>query len=62
MNGMTYLVYDGGELLAGFVSLCVAVTFIEEWRTNSNIPVDLVDANTGEVIDTYVNDCWENGD
>lgn len=58
----TYYVYDGGDLLAGFISLAVAVTFVEDWRPNSEIPMYLVDAATGEVVDTYVNGAWDTGD
>ena len=58
---MTYYVYDCGELLAGFVSLATAVNFIEGWRFDSPIPVDLVAADTGEVMDTWVNGAWEYG-
>lgn len=65
MNELNYLVYDGGDLLCGFVSLCTAVTFCEEWRhpnADRPIPVYLVDPTTGEVINTWVNGVWENGD
>lgn len=64
MNEFNYFIYDGGQLLAGFVSLCTAVTFCEEWRhgdTAKDIPVDLVDAHTGEVVDTWRGNRWENG-
>ena len=61
MNELIYHVYDRGELIAGFPSLCTAVNFCEEWRHTSDIPVDLVDGNTGEVVDTYLNGKWENG-
>lgn len=60
MNDFMYYIYDRGELLAGFVSLCTAVTFCEEW-TNSNRNIDLVDSSTGEIIDTWANGQWENG-
>lgn len=60
MNDFTYYIYDQGELLAGFVSLCAAVTFCEEW-TNSPRNIDLVDSNTGEIIDTWADGHWENG-
>ncbi len=62
MNEFVYYVYDGGDLLAAFVSLCTTVNFIEGWRGNSSIPMDMVDAHTGEVVDTWVNGKWENGD
>lgn len=62
MNDFTYYVYDGSNLVCGFVSLCAATTFIEEWRHNSPVPVSLVDPSTGEVVDTWVNGEWENGD
>lgn len=61
MSGMIYLVYDDGILLAGFMSLVVALNFIENWRTDSDVAVDLVDAATSEVVDTWVNGKWENG-
>jgi hypothetical protein len=60
MNEFTYLVYDGGELTAEFTFLCTAVNFCEGWRANSVAPVDLVDAKTGEVVDTWVEGEWEN--
>lgn len=62
MNEFMYLVYDGGDLLAGFVSLATTVTFMEGYRFDSPIAMDMVDAHTGEVIDTWVNGKWENGD
>lgn len=62
MNELIYLVYDEDNLICGFVSLCAVVTFMEEYRANSEIPMYLVDASTGEVIDTWVNGAWENGD
>lgn len=62
MNDIIYLVYDGGDLVAGFVSLAAVVNFIEDWRHDSAVPVDLVDAKTGEVIDTWVNGRWDTGD
>lgn len=58
MNEIHYFVYENGDMLAGFATLCTAVTFIEDWRSDS-IPVDLIAANTGEVIDTYVNGAWQ---
>ena len=65
MSEFNYFIYDGADLIAGFVSLCTAVTFCEEWRHgdtfSANIPVDLVDAHTGEVVDTWQNNRWENG-
>lgn len=60
MNDFMYYVFDQGILVAGFVSLCTAVTFCEEW-TNSARHIDLVDPTTGEVIDTWANGRWENG-
>lgn len=62
MDEFIYFVYDGGDLLAGFAMFVTAVNFAESWRTNSDMPVMLVYSRTGEVIDTYVNDHWENGD
>lgn len=62
MNEIIYLVYDGNELVGGFVSLAVAVDFAENWRLTEDAPVHLVDAHTGEVVDTWVNSRWENGD
>ena len=65
MTEFNYFIYDGGDLIAAFVSLCTAVSFCEEWRhgdTAKPIPVNLVDPNTGEVIDTWLNGRWENGD
>lgn len=56
-----YEVYDDGVLVAGFVSLATAVDFAENWRHDSTIPVDLVAINTSEVIDTWANGKWENG-
>lgn len=59
-----YYVYDGGDLIAGFVSLCTAISFAEEWRsanTERPIPVSLVDPKTGEVIDEWVNGKWQYG-
>lgn len=64
MSNFNYLVYDDGDLIAGFVSLCAAVAFVEEWRHPGAIrpiPVDLVDPETGEVLDTWVNGVWERG-
>lgn len=58
--GIMYHVYDNGLLIAGFPLLPTAVNFIEEWRHDGK-PVDLVDAETGEVIDTYEKGKWENG-
>lgn len=62
MNELNYLVYDGGDLICSFVSLCAVITFMEEYRSNSEVPMCLVDANTGEVINTWVSGAWENGD
>lgn len=53
MNEFNYYVYDSGYLIAGFVSLCTAISFCEDW--NNKHPVDLVDACTGEVLDTCHN-------
>lgn len=61
MSDFNYLVYDNGDLLAGFTMLVTAVTFIEEYRINSSIPVSLVDGHTGEILDTYIRDAWEDG-
>ena len=61
MNEFMYLVYDGGDLLAGFPMLVTAVNFTESYRADSNIPLDLVSAEDGEVLDTWVNGRWENG-
>ncbi len=58
MDEIHYLVYERGDMLAGFVFLCTAVTFIEGWRSDS-VPVDLIAADTGEVIDTWVNGTWQ---
>lgn len=60
MNEFTFLVYDGSELTAGFTFLCTAVNFCEDYRTNSVVPVNLVYAKTGEVVDTWVEGEWEN--
>lgn len=57
---MNYVIYDNGELLAGFVSLCMAVVFASEWHNGSR-RIDIVNAKTGEVIDTWTNGAWENG-
>lgn len=62
MTNIIYHVYDGGELIAGFVSLATTVDFVENWCANSDVPVDIVDANTAEVIDTWMNGKWENWD
>lgn len=60
MNDFRYYIYDMGDLVAGFVSLCAATTFCEDW-TNSARHIDLVDSTTGEIIDTWVDGKWENG-
>lgn len=56
MNEFNYYVYDRGSLIAGFISLCTAVNFCEDW--NHKYPIDLVDSCTGEVFDTYHNSKW----
>lgn len=61
MNEFLYHVYDRGNLIGGFPLLCTAVNFCESWRVDSPIGVDLVDGNTGEVIDTWVNGHWDDG-
>lgn len=60
MNDFNYYIYDSGELLCGFVSLCTAVNFCEDWHRGTR-HIDLVDAHTGEVLDTWINGAWENG-
>lgn len=59
MNNFTYYIYDGGELIAGFTSLYTAVCFAEEWNGGRR-PVNLVAADSGEVIDTYSRGAWGN--
>ena len=61
MNDFNYYVYDNGDLVCGFVSLCAATSFCEEWRHNGPAPIDLVDSTTGEILDTWANGRWENG-
>lgn len=53
-----FLVFDGDDLVAGFVSLCAAETFIEDWRADSPIPVTLADNSNGMVVNTWVNGAW----
>lgn len=60
MDELTYLLYDGGVLLAGFTMMVTAINFAESWRTNSDIPIDLVNGRTGEILDTYILGAWEN--
>lgn len=59
MDDIIYCVYDGNEFLAGFQSLAIAVDFAENWRANSLLPIFLVAAETGEVIDEWRKGRWE---
>lgn len=52
-----YNVYDNGELMAGFMSLCTAVVFMEGWGRS----LDLVDPKTAEVLDTWDGKKWVGG-
>lgn len=62
MTDFNYYIYDDNDLITGFSSLCVAVTFCEDWRVSSrSISINLVDSNTVKMIDTCINRQWENG-
>lgn len=62
MNELNYLVYGDYGLMAGFVSLYTAAFFMEKYCDDSCLHMYLVDASTGEVINTWIDGAWENGD
>lgn len=61
MESIKYLVYDCGFLVGGFCLLADTVNFMEGYRPDCSCELDMVDAHTGEVIDTWVNGKWESG-
>lgn len=61
MEDIIYLVYDGGEMIAGFTMLVTTVGFIEDYRPNSPVAMSMVDAKTGEVVDIWQDGAWESG-
>lgn len=61
MEDIIYLVYDGSDMIAGFTYLATTVVFIEWYRPYSPVAMSMVDAKTGEVVDTWQNGAWESG-
>lgn len=55
-----FFIYDNEILEAGFVSLCAATSYAEDYISAADRYIHVVDAHTGEIIDTWTNGAWEN--